>query len=436
MTAPTPESTSPPAGRERVESLDAFRGLTILGMVFVIAIAAGGYWKETDAPLPHTASWFGSLPVSTWWHAEVGFDIWEYAQHEKGLTAEEIEALPEYADNHARRFVGVTATDLVAPWFVFIVGVCIPLSRSRRGGEWWRHVLSRTLMLIVAGIVYISLVIKQVTWWWGVLQAIGVAYFCGCALMRAPPKARWAVPVAIGALNLLLTEFWPPWTQAIRSTSGAFGTLSNPGGNWLRPWIVHCLPWLSVSYGVMTMIGVLVGEAVVTRETNAIVRRCLVVGGSFTAAGLAIHLAGMAAGNYSLAFDKPNVSTSYAFFTAGLGALCYLGFYWVMDVMRVRKWAAPLNVFGRNPLIAYFLMIVLRRAYESLGVIGAFNRVDADNAFVQGWAVFLGGGEPSERVLAFFDKGGWMGVFWGLVYTALLWVVVWYFNRKRWYWKL
>ncbi len=424
------------AKKKRIESLDAFRGFTILGMVFVIAIAAGGYWRDIANPLPHTTGWFGSLPVSTWWHAEVGYDIWELKQHESGLSEEEIRALPQYEDYHARKTVGVTFTDLIAPWFVFIVGVCIPLSRSRRGGEWWRHVLSRTLMLIVAGVIYISLVIKQMSWWWGVLQAIGVAYFCGCALVRAPVKARWAITVGLGLLNLVLTEVWPAWTGAIRPQQGGLGTLLNPDENWLKPLTIHCLPWLSISYGVMTMIGVLVGEAIITRDKDSIIRRCLLVGGVFTIAGLAIHFTGMSTSNYSLAFDKPNVSTSYAFFTGGLGALCFLIFYYVIDVLGFRTWATPLNTFGRNPLVAYFLMIVLRRTYESLGVIGAFNRITEDNVFVHNWALFIGGDEPSNAVLAFFGKGGWMGVFWGLVYTALLWIVVWYFNKKKWYWKL
>ena len=49
-----------PSSRVRIESIDAFRGLTIALMIFVIAVAAGGY-----PDLPQRASWFGSLPVST-----------------------------------------------------------------------------------------------------------------------------------------------------------------------------------------------------------------------------------------------------------------------------------------------------------------------------------------------------------------------------------
>lgn len=422
--------------KDRLMSLDAFRGFTILGMVFVIAVAAGGYWKEVQNPLPQRMGWFGSLPLSTWFHADMGYEIWRYELEGRGLTEEEIEALPEYEENTARAKIGLTFTDLIAPWFVFIVGVCIPLSRSRRGADWWRHVSWRTIMLIIAGIVYISLVIKQVTWWWGVLQAIGVAYFAGALLCKVRPGAvRWLIVFAVGILNLILTQYTAWWTEAFESIDKPFGTLTNPNGNWLRPLIVHCQPWLSISYGVMTMIGVLVGEAIVTRNHGKITRQCIVVGAVFMVIGYALHKTGLVTGNYKLAFNKPDVTTSYAFFSAGFGAIVFLAFYYIIDVFKVKAWAKPLNVFGTNPLLAYFMMIVLRRVLESLGLIGAFNRT-AGNEFADNWATYFGaGGEPAQWVYAFFAKGGYMGVFWGLVYCFLLWLIVLCFNRKNLYWK-
>lgn len=432
---------APVVKKERLESLDAFRGFTILGMVFVIAVAAGGYQWE-PGQLPQQMSWFGSLPVSTWFHAEVGYDLWEAARKSEGLTDAQISALPE----HNLKNIGVTFTDLIAPWFVFIVGACIPLSKERRGSDWWRHVGSRTIMLIVAGVVYMSLVLRQVSWWWGVLQAIGVAYFMAALLLKVPRQWRLPTVLGVGLFHLLMSEFVPAWTTALKSIEGPFGSLNNPGGSWLKPWIIHCLPWVSISYGVMAMIGVLVGEALVTKDREFIVKRSLFVGLLFTALGYVVHRLGFAMENYSLCFNKPDVTTSYAFFTAGLGALALLGFYHVMDVMKVRRWAWPLQVFGMNPLLAYFLMIVMRRAFETLGIAGAgaewntvgfFNRVSPANTTVYNWAVFLGGdGQPAPWVLDFFRKSGYHGVMWGLIWTGVLWLIVLWFNRRNLYWKL
>jgi predicted acyltransferase len=421
----------PPTKRkDRVQSLDAFRGFTILGMVFVIAVAAGDYQHEPGG-LPQTMSWFGSLPISTWFHAEVGYELWEDQQLAAGRTEAQIAAMPE----HNLQNIGCTFTDLIAPWFVFIVGACIPLSRARRGAAFWRHVGSRTAMLIVMGVIYIALVVKGVSWWWGILQAIGIAYLMGALVCRLPSVGRWVALFVIAAFNLVMTETCAWWTTAFDSAA-AFGTLSNPGGDWLRAWTIHCQPWLSISYGVMTIIGVLLGEAIITRDKNAIAKRALLLAAIFMALGYGIHRLGFAIGNYSLCMNKPDVTTSYAFFTSGFGALVFLGFYWVIDVWKVGWWAWPLNVFGVNPLLAYFMQIIMRRGFESLGVIDFFNRANQGNHPIYNWATWVGGGTPSEAALDFFRKSGYHGVMWGLIWTFCLWLIILWCNRKNLFWRL
>src|ERR1051326_6976973 len=58
-------------GSQRLASLDAFRGFTIAGMIFVIMVA--GY-----RDLPNTFPAFGSAPVSTWKHAGDDGDFREW----------------------------------------------------------------------------------------------------------------------------------------------------------------------------------------------------------------------------------------------------------------------------------------------------------------------------------------------------------------------
>jgi predicted acyltransferase len=449
-------AAAPSAAKKRLDSLDAFRGFTIFGMIFVIAVAAGGYWKEAKE-LPQTMQWFGSLPISTWFHAEVGYDRWELnfkEQQTNALTtdasfapglaeaeratavATEVTARIEAAPERKLRGIGVTFTDLIAPWFVFIVGAVIPIGRRRESGEYYRHAAWRTFMLILAGVIYIALVIKQISWWWGVLQAIGVAYLCAAITARQTPMVQWLAVLGLGGLNLALTEHFPAWTKPVGGTA-PFGTLTNPNGDWLRPFNIHCLPWLSLSYGVMAMIGVLVGQALATKETRRIVQQSLIVGVGFTLLGWLIHRVGFATENYSLCMNKPIVTTSYAFFTAGLGAITFLGFYYVIDVLGYKSWAWPLNVFGMNALLAYFLQVIMRRGFESLGIVDAFNRVGPTNAFVSNWAQYFGSAtEPAHWVLDLFSKGGWMGMFWGLLWTACLWAIVLYCNRREIFWKL
>lgn len=466
--SPTPTVSASP--RKRIESIDAFRGFTIAAMIFVIQVAGYAY-------LPLTFSHFGSAPVSTFKHAGEDAEEREWGFYEAGgitprtgktddykrveyppaknyheaqvfatgpdfrtytialppgaITAETTQTFPnayvwaakqlqpgdsviavrQPGTEDGWRFqnigIGCTFTDLVAPFFVFIVGVCIPLSRQSRGKHWWRHAGARTLLLILAGMLYISLVLK-LSYWWGILQAIGIAYFMGAMFMQVPVPVRWLAIAAIAAFHQWATIYWP-WWVTLGDKSKPFLTIVHLR-EWLegrpiqadalRPLTIHCTPWASIGYGLCTIIGTLVGEALATREHRKVVRTCLVTGFVFAGAGYALH-------RLSFPMHKDYVSSSYALFSAGVGALTYLLFYWVMDVQDIKRWGWFLGVFGSNALLAYFMQPVVRIVSTALGT-----------------QVF------------FTNRAGWDGILWGLIWTAVLWVVVLMFNRRNIYWKL
>ncbi|MGD8360491.1 MAG: heparan-alpha-glucosaminide N-acetyltransferase domain-containing protein, partial [Gemmatimonadota bacterium] len=139
----------------RLESLDAFRGLTIAGMILV---NNPGSWSHVYAPLLHAE-----------WH-------------------------------------GWTPTDLIFPFFLFIVGVSVPLSfgkRLARGDSRKKllgHVLKRSLILFGLGIVMAAFPrfdLPNVRIM-GVLQRIGLVYlFAAPAYLYLGPRNR---AVALGIL--------------------------------------------------------------------------------------------------------------------------------------------------------------------------------------------------------------------------------------------
>jgi predicted acyltransferase len=444
-----------PAGKRRVESIDAFRGLTILGMIFVIQ--AAGY-KHLPPTFPH----FGSAPVSEWKHAGEDNHPAEWAYWEGLDPAKQestafrqakvrerasdgtytVDMLDENSTTqtfsgvripYAKRLLsgetviarrlpgksrsdgpmwspaagdvsfsgvgnGCTFTDLVAPFFVFIVGMCLPLSKKGRAQGWWRHALARTGLLILAGVVYISLILK-LSWWWGILQAIGIAYLMGAAAMQFPIAARWVLIVALAAFHAWASRVIPWWVH-VGPLEGKAWTIANTGGNPLLPLNVHCTPWASIGYGIITLVGTLLGEKVATRDPRTIIRECLILGVVFTVGGYLWH-------EFQAPMNKDYVSSSYALFTAGQGALWFLAFYLLIDVAGTRGWYWPLAVFGSNALLAYFMQPVVRIFMNALGVL----------PFFQG-------------------HSGWAGILWGLVWTLVLWLVVLVFNRRSIYWKL
>jgi len=401
-------------------------------MIFVIMIA--GY-KD----LPQTSPSFGIAPVSTWKHAGEDGDSEEWRQwdgdrtfhegkvirvlensrydveatgttptilsgvrirHSKPLQAGDkiIAVVPK--NGGAPKFQGIgngcTFTDLIAPFFVFIVGVAIPLSR-RRG---WKHVSGRALMLIGAGVLYISLALKGISWWWGILQAIGVSYFMGAAFLLLAAPIRCAALLGIIAVHASLSWYIPWWTHLPADMTHGFFTLSNPAGDRLAPLNVHCTPWASIGYGIVTIVGTFVGETLVQQQPTTVLRRCAAVGLVCAGSGYLIHRLG-------IPMNKDNVSVSYSLFTAGIGALAFLPFYWIIDVKGFKSWAWPLNVFGTNPLLGYFLQPLVRILFVQLGI----------------YALFTG-------------RSGWVGMGWGLLWTFILWSVCLWCNKRNIYWKL
>jgi predicted acyltransferase len=295
---------------------------------------------------------------------------------------------------------GCTFTDLIAPFFVFIVGAAIPLSRRRRGADWWKHVGTRTLLLIGAGVLYIALALKGISWWWGILQAIGIAYFMGAVFLLLPPTGRWVALAILVAAHAALSWYVPWWTHLPADMSHGFFTLSNLHGDKLAPLNVHTTPWGSVGYGILTIIGTFVGEALVTRDHHRVLRSSFIIGVICAGTGYVIHRVG-------IPMNKDNVSISYSLFTAGCGALCFLVFYWLIDVKGARAWAWPLNVFGANPLLGYFLQPIVRIFFVQLGL----------------YTFFTG-------------HASWAGMGWGLLWTFVLWCVCLYCNKRDVYWKL
>ncbi len=430
--------TDPRNLSQRLASLDAFRGFTIAGMIFVIMVA--GY-KD----LPQTFPAFGSAPVSTWKHAGEDDDAKEWANWNGDRTYQQAKVSRVLADGkydvaivenstkdkiyhdvpirHCKplrqgeaviavfsksggetSFQGVgngcTFTDLIAPFFVLIVGVAIPLSRGHRGAKWWKHVGSRTLLLIGLGVLYIALALKGITWWWGILQAIGVAYFMGAAALLLPGVIRWGALAVLIVAHALLSWYVPWWTHLPADLSHGFYSLTNPLGDKLAPLNVHCTPWGSIGYGLVTIIGTFVGEALLTRDCRQILRRCVTIGILCACVGYAVHRLG-------IPMNKDNVSISYSLFAAGIGVLCFLAFYWLMDVKGFKTWAKPLNVFGTNPLLGYFLQVVVRMVLVQLGI----------------YAWFTG-------------RSGWSGMGYGLLWTALLWCVCLGCNNRNIYWRV
>jgi predicted acyltransferase len=315
----------------RLLSLDAFRGLTMAGMTIV---NNPGDWATVYAPLLH-AEWNGCTP-----------------------------------------------TDLVFPFFLFIVGVAITL--SRKAGGWqpivWRGVKLILIGWFLSGFPFYHLATLRIP---GVLQRIGLCYMFAALLYRAlrqsvgtageESERRIGRAIAVVAA-VLLVGYWGI-VMLVPGASGTAGDMT-PEGNvgavidralfGGHIWKVYDPEGLLSTIPAIgtTLVGLLAGLWLrfATDHRRNVVRGLLVIGASSVALGLA----------WSLVFplNKALWTSSYALYTAGLGALVFGACYAIIDVVGWRRWAHPLVVLGSNAIALYVLSGLLARLTLVIKVTG------------------------------------------------------------------
>lgn len=305
LRAPRPRS-------DRLVSLDAFRGLTVAAMVLV---NNPGTWRAVYPALRHAE-----------WH-------------------------------------GWTLTDVIFPFFLFIVGVAVPLALGPRveqtAGTWVMvRVLQRSVVIFALGIVlngfpgfhWATLRIP------GVLQRIAVCYFIAATLFVA---TSWKVNAFIA--STLLVGYWIVMTVVPVPGYGA-GDLGKEGN--LAAYLDRTLlgPHIWQAARVYDPEGVLsTAPALATVLFGVLTAHWLCSGRRPRAIAAGLALAGIVAVGLGQLWsqwfpvNKALWTSSYALLMSGLATLALGACYWLIEVQGCRRWALPFVVLGVNALALYFL---------------------------------------------------------------------------------
>ncbi len=328
--------TTADVGRERLLALDVFRGITVAGMLLV---NNPGSWGAIYPPLAHAA-----------WH-------------------------------------GWTPTDLVFPFFLFIVGITTQLSlnaRRERGAterELQRQVIRRGALIFACGLFlswfpgwtygpiaelpdasFVDRIWHRVAHLrvMGVLQRIGLAYLlAGLLSLRTNTRQKvWAVAGLLLGYWALLTLVPVPGT----GTRG-FALLNEPSlvlSAWFdrrvlgeahlysgtRTWDPEGL--LSTLPAVATvLLGNLAGR-LLGGDTRPLGDRLTALFG-MGALGMMIGLCW----HWVFPINKGLWTSSYVVFTGGMAAVTLATCIWLIDMQRIQAWSRPFVPFGVNPLLAF-----------------------------------------------------------------------------------
>jgi len=298
----------------RLLSLDFFRGTTIAAMIMV---NNPGSWSHVYPPLLHAK-----------WH-------------------------------------GWTFTDLIFPFFLFIVGVAIVYAFSKKISEaapkWdlYKKIIRRTLILFALGLFlngfpYFDLSTIRIM---GVLQRIAICYFFASIIfLHTDWKGQlgWAIGLMLAYWAMM--EWIPvPGVGAGSYEKGAnfaayIDNMFLEGHMWVasKTWdpegLISTLPAISI-----TLLGILTGHWMRT-DKNPIEKTL----GLFLSGNFLMLIGSVWA--WVLPINKNIWTSSYTVMMAGLALIC-LGFsYYFIDIRHgTKKWIKPSIVYGTNAITVYVL---------------------------------------------------------------------------------
>ncbi len=341
---------------ERLLSLDVFRGMTVAGMLLV---NNPGTWSAIYPPLEH-AAWNGWTP-----------------------------------------------TDLIFPFFLFIVGITTELSlraRRARGDDEraiLRQILRRGALIFLFG--FILAAFPFYTWLpidgnadpsvldrilhrvahlriLGVLQRIALAYLCGALITL---RTSWKQQ--LGILALLLLGYWALMTLVPVPDTGIPGrfVLDKPeqllsawldrsvlGVNHLwsgsKTWDPEGILSTVPAIGTM-MLGTFAGRWISRNELPLTERIS-----ALFAVGAVTMMLGLV-WNWGFPINKSIWTSSYVLFTAGMGAVALATCMWIIDVQQLRRWTFPFVVYGMNPMLAFLGSGLMARLTSTLLTVDAGN---------------------------------------------------------------
>lgn len=373
------------APSSRLLSLDVFRGLTVAAMILV---NNPGDWGNIYAPLKHAA-----------WH-------------------------------------GCTPTDLIFPFFLFIVGVSIVFSLSTRkaNGVASKNVIisivKRSLILFGLGVVlalFPDIFVDPVNAIGtvrvpGVLQRIGVVFLvCAILFYKTGIKTQIAVFVLILLVYWILLTLVPvpggippnleketnltAWLDRALLSEDHLWKLSK---TWDPEGVLSTLP--AIATGIS---GTLTGAWL---RRNDIKPNKRVLWMLF--AGLLAIVTGFV-WSFWFPLNKALWTSSYVLFTSGLAVVFLAVFFWIIDVREHKGFTGPFVVYGVNAITVYFLSTIIAKLFNFIKVDNA----DGAEVSLKTWlyqSFFVPNFSPLNASLA-----------WALSFVLFWLIILWWMYKRK-----
>ncbi|PKB17778.1 acyltransferase family protein [Flavobacterium sp. 5] len=421
--------------KDRLISLDIFRGLTILLMTIV---NNPGSWATVYPPLLHSE-----------WH-------------------------------------GCTPTDLVFPFFIFIMGVAISFAMPTKAYDntTFNKIFTRSLRMVCLGIffnffgkiqlfglegiplVFGRLVITAIVGYAlmgnfnakiktylavsiffiylilsyigieeykivrlpGVLQRIGIVYFIASLLyLKTTQRTQlliaiglllgyWAVMTLVPALGFEITNLekgtnLAAWVDSILLKGHMWETTNT----WDPEGILSTIP--SIATGIIgLLIGQLLNNSVLKTEKA---KKMFIIGIILIVLGQIWNLV--------FPINKALWTSSFVLYTAGLATLTLSILYYCIDIANYKKGTKLFLIWGVNPMIVFFLSEIIPQAMVMISFPNP--KTPTENINLLDY-LYVAGVKP------FFNNEMNASLVFALLYVGLWSIMLAYFYKKKMYFKV
>lgn len=354
---------------KRIISVDIFRGMTVLAMILV---NNPGSWGAVYPPLLHAE-----------WH-------------------------------------GLTPTDFIFPFFLFIVGVGISIAYEGKTltKKNFKKLSIRSLKIILLGLSINFLVAKS--WatlrFLGVLQRIGLVFFISTLLyLKLKPKQLIYLTV------FLLIGYWL-WLVYLPLPNGHTPNLEKTTDNWtiyIDQFIIgknHLWTGLydpeglasTISSIASVLMGILFGREL---KKGIHFLKWFFIGAGFVGIG---YLWAMA-----FPFNKALWSSSFVLVTSGV-AIMINGFIERVAEKRCFRWLSCFKPMGMNALIMYFGASLLSIAFDILTI---------KNNSVHHWLY-------QELLVPNIQNAKVSSLCYAFIFVFIFQMMAYYFYKKKWFIKV
>ncbi|MCC5636554.1 DUF5009 domain-containing protein [Nostoc sp. CHAB 5844] len=378
------EKSSTPS--TRLASLDVFRGIAIASMILV---NNPGSWDFVYPPLDHAE-----------WH-------------------------------------GCTPTDLVFPFFLFIVGVAMPFSfakytrENRPTASFYQRILRRGVILFALGL-FLALFSLILDWLikgippnfstlriMGVLQRISLAYvLTALAVLNLSRRGLWILAVVV------LVGYWLAM-QFIPVPGFGAGNLSPEGnlGGYIDRIILGQHLYRSGPFDpeglfstlpavVTVLLGYFTGDWLRTQPIKSRTSVNLVI------FGLIAVIIGQLWG-FLFPINKQLWTSSYVLFTAGWALLILALCYELIEVRHFKRWGLPLEVMGLNAIFLFVASGVFTRILIKTNISSSTTYTWIYEHLFRPWAGALNG-----------------SLIFAIVMVLFWWTILYGMYRRRWFFKI